>query len=439
MVRTSIRGGRAATIAASIERALEAGKFAGDGRLPPIRELAVTLRVSPVTVAASYRLLQSRGLAVGEGRRGTRLTRLSGTVPPGAGPRSLVAGLVDLATENPDPALLPPLDAALRTVSPSPALYGGPPELPALAAFAASEFEADGIPRGPIAITSGSLDAIERVFREHLRAGDRVAIEDPACPVLLGLLASLGLTRVPFALDNEGPRPESFGRALGPSVRAAVVTSRAQNPTGAAISATRAHDLTRVLRRRPNALLVEIDRAAPVSGVPLVTLGTGRPHWAVVRSTSMFLGPDLRVAVLTGDGLTMARVRRRQSVSVRWVSHLLQRLALALWSDPSNGRRLARAAGVYADRRNGLIDALAARDITSFGRSGFNVWIPVREETATVQALADRGWAVAAGERFRLQSPPAIRVTTSALPPAAAVRFAADLAAANRPATAARA
>lgn len=171
----------------------------------------------------------------------------------------------------------------------------------------------------------------------------------------------------------------------------------------------------------------------PCQGPPLVTLTGSREHWAAVRSTSKWLGPDLRVAVTTGDAMTIARVQRRQAVSVRWVSHLLQNLTLALWSDPASGRLLARATEAYTERRTALLDALAEHDIRGHGRSGFNVWIPVREETATVQALADRGWAVAAGERFRLRSPPAIRVTTSAMRPEEARRFAADLAAAGRP------
>jgi DNA-binding transcriptional MocR family regulator len=215
-------------------------------------------------------------------------------------------------------------------------------------------------------------------------------------------------------------------------VLAVVLSSRAQNPTGATITPQRAADLGRLLRRaRP--LLIEIDDSSAVSGSPLVTLTGGSQHWAIVRSTSKWLGPDLRVAVVTGDPITIARLQRRQEISVRWVSHVLQRLTLALWSDPSSGRLFSRAAEAYAARRDALIDALTAHDIRAHGRSGFNVWIPVREETATVQALADRGWAVAAGERFRLQSPPAIRVTTSALLPQEAKRFAADLAMAARP------
>jgi len=148
---------------------------------------------------------------------------------------------------------------------------------------------------------------------------------------------------------------------------------------------------------------------------------------------SKFLGPDLRLAVVAGDELTLARVQGRQSLGVRWVSHVLQELALALWSDPSSGRRLAQAADVYSARRRALLDALGRAGVAADSRSGFNVWIPVREETSAVQQLAACGWAVAAGERFRIRSGPAIRVTTSALPINRAMQLAADIAAAVRP------
>jgi DNA-binding transcriptional MocR family regulator len=432
MLRNVIRGTSAAAIAASIESALASGKLANGDRLPPIRDLARTLRVSPVTVASAYRLLRGRGLASGSGRRGTAVRAQAFGAPPVVSSSRSSGTLIDLATGNPDPALLPPLGPALRSIDGDTRLYGGPLESSALMAFAAGEFSVDGIGDGPIAVTSGSLDAIERLLREHARAGDHIAVEDPTFPALLDLLASLGLVPAPFAIDDEGPLPEALERALGPRVPVVVMSSRAQNPTGATFSEKRAADLRRVLRQRPRALLIEIDDAAEVSGAPLFTVANGREHWAVVRSTSKWLGPDLRLAVTRGDAITIGRLQRRQAVNVRWVSHLLQNLGLALWSDPSSGRLFARAAEVYAERRVALIEALAAHEIQARGRSGFNVWIPVREETATVQALAARGWAVAAGERFRIQSPPAIRVTTSALLPAEAGRFSADLASSVR-------
>jgi DNA-binding transcriptional MocR family regulator len=427
----AISGTTAAEIADCIER--EARKAVDDEQLPTVRSLAASLRVSPVTVAAAYRLLHARGLAVGRGRRGTRLRAHLAPQPPALRSARVPDGVVDLSTGNPDPQLLPSIDAALRGLHHDQHLYGEPAELRSLIAFATAEFDADGIPSAAVTVTSGALDAVERVLREHAGPGDRVLVEDPTLPGFLDLLTSLGLVPQPCAMDDEGLEPDAFDRALTPPVKAVILTPRAQNPTGAAMSAKRASDLSGLLRRRPHAVLVEIDPVGPVSGVPAVTLTESPPErWVSVKSTSKFLGPDLRVAVVAGDALTIARVERRQALGVRWVSHLLQRLTLALWSDPSSGRRLARAADLYAQRRTALIEALAAHEITAHGRSGFNVWIPVREETATAQALAERGWGVAAGERFRIRSAPAIRITTSALAPDDARRFAADFASALR-------
>lgn len=427
MEHNLIRGANAAEIATSIEQ--KARMLDADEQLPTIRELAATLHVSPVTVAAAYRLLHSRGLAVGHGRRGTRLRAHSAPQPPTLRSTTAADGVLDLATGNPDPALLPSIDAALRGLRADTLLYGEPAELRALIAFATAEFEADGIPAGAVTVTSGALDAIERVLREHTRAGDRVIVEDPTLPAFLDVIASLGLTPQACAIDDEGLIPDAFERALSPHTKAVIVTPRAQNPTGAAMSTRRAADISKLLRRRSSVVLIEVDPVGPVSGAPVVTLTDPPPeHWVSVKSTSKFLGPDLRVAVVAGDDLTTARIERRQALGVRWVSHLLQRLTLTLWSDPSSGRRFARAADVYAQRRHALIDALAAHTITAYGRSGLNVWIPVREETATVQALAERGWGVAAGERYRLRSAPAIRVTTATLLPDEARRFADDLA-----------
>lgn len=423
-----IAGDSAAAVAASVERGVYVGRAGPGTPLPTVRALARTLRVSPATVAAAYKLLRARGFVTGQGRQGTRIAFRPPTPAAPACP-DVPPGTVDLATGNPDVALLPPLEPALRTLAAEPHLYGEGPHLPALVAFAAAEFEADGIAPGSITLVSGEFDGIERVFREHLRPGDRVAVEDPVVPGLTDLVRTSGFVAVPFGVDDDGPVPDAMERALHAPCQAIVITPRAQNPTGAAIGTDRAAELRRLLRRLPDVLLIENDGAAPIAGAPPVTVHEpSRARWAIVRSTSKFLGPDLRVALMTADDLTTARVQGRQAAGTRWVSHILQRLALALWSDPSSGRRLARAADIYAQRRNALLSALEARGVRGHGRSGLNVWIPVPEEARIVRGLADRGWAVAAGERFRLESPPAIRVTIAALTPPDAGRFAEDLA-----------
>jgi DNA-binding transcriptional MocR family regulator len=421
-------GATASAIAASVEDGIQEGRAAGGQSLPTVRELAGQLRVSPATVAAAYQLLRTRGLISGEGRRGTRVVQRPPVATAG-GRIAIPEHAVDLMSGNPDPALLPSIGAALRAIDPGMPLYGDPPSHPRLVSFAASEFEQDGIPAAHVAVLGGALDAIERLLREFVRPGDAVAIEDPGFPGIRDLLAASGWTASPFDVDDAGPVPESFAAAVRRS-RAVIVTPRAQNPTGAVMTAARAAELRRIVGAHAGVPLIENDHGGPVSGAAAVTLcGAGSAHWAVIRSMSKFLGPDLRLAVVAGDRSTINRLQGRQALGVRWVSHVLQELALAMWSDPSSGRRLARAADVYAQRRSALVAALVEAGFEIRAPSGINVWVPVANEAHVVRALAERGWAVAPGERFRIRSPRGIRVTCAALEPADARRFAADLAA----------
>jgi DNA-binding transcriptional MocR family regulator len=280
---------------------------------------------------------------------------------------------------------------------------------------ASERLASDGVPVGAVTVTSGTLDAVERLLGGKLRVGDRVGIEDPSWANLIDLLAALGLHPVPIPVDDEGPTVDGLRRALAAGVSAVVVTSRAHNPTGAAVSAERAGRLRRVLASAPDVLVIEDDHAAELAEVPLSTLaGPGRP-WAFVRSLSKPYGPDLRVAVAAGDPASIARLEGRLRLASRGVSTLLQRLVLELWSDERVTAAVARSRQSYGQRRAALVAALARRGVPAHGRTGINVWIPVPEEAGAVAALRDLGYAVAPGSLFRLASPPGLRVSIGAL------------------------
>jgi DNA-binding transcriptional MocR family regulator len=118
-------------------------------------------------------------------------------------------------------------------------------------------------------------------------------------------------------------------------------------------------------------LLVEDDHAGPVAGTPALTLAHARkPRWAVVRSVSKSLGPDLRLAILAGDATTVARVEGRQALGAGWVSHVLQAAVASLWTSAATDRRLRDAAQAYTRRRRALLDALARQGVGDQGRDG---------------------------------------------------------------------
>src|SRR6185437_3998316 len=130
-------------------------------------------------------------------------------------------------------------------------------------------------------------------------------------------------------------------------------------------------------------------------GVPLHALAGSTRRWAFVRSASKAYGPDLRLAILAGDRRTVERVNGRLRLGPGWVSHLLQDLAVRLWSDDAATCLVEEAKERYANNRNRLRSALAKRGVTAYGRSGLNVWVPVPDETTAITRLLSAGWAAA--------------------------------------------
>ena len=413
-IQYQITGSGSNEIADSVELGVSRGRLEPGARLPTVRALARRLGVSFGTVASAYRALQARGVIASDGRRGT-IVRPAPPLVRGVAAVAVPAGIHNLTDGNPDPELLPPFARALRNVARRPVLYGSEPYDARLLALAQRSFKADGIDSSAIAILHGALDGIERALSANLRPGDRVAVEDPVYPAHLDLLAALGLVAEPVAIDAGGMRPDALIRAARHGARAAILSPRAQNPTGAAFGRPRQEALSAVLDRYPGIFLIEDDHAWLVAGAPYRTLTRARERWFVVRSFSKAFGPDLRVAVAAGDPMTIGRLKGRQQLGVGWVSHISQSIARTMWIDPAVIERIETAGETYAARREALVAGLAVEGIEIETPSGLNCWLPVRNEASTVAALRNAGYAVAAGERFRIAAPPAIRVTIARL------------------------
>lgn len=422
-----VQGQTAAEIAESVQAALHAGALQPGDALPAVRAMALRLGVSPNTVAAAYARLRDAGRVVTDGRRGTRVVeRPASMVRAYAVPE----GLRDLASGNVDAALLPrPAPDAWQAL-PSPSGYDVVADLPALLDEAGRWLATQGLTSAEMGVFSGTLDGVERALRAHTHPGDGVAVEDPCWPPMVALLHSLRLRPVPLPVDAQGLCVPTATALRG--CTALVITPRAHNPTGAAVSAARWKALRRQLQARPDLLVILDDHWGPLSAVPLAMAGSMPPLWLHVASVSKFLGPDMRLAVATGTGALMQAMRAQQALGPRWVSRILQGLAAHLWQQMRESGGFARVREAYAARRTALEQALAAQQVPVVRGEGLHLWLPVADESAVVQAMASRGWAVQAGAALRLASAPAVRVSLGGCQVADGARLAHDLAQALR-------
>ncbi len=431
-----ISGRSAADIAASVRALIERGALQPGDPLPPVRNLADDLGVNRNTAVAAYRQLTAGGMVVTRGRGGTHVAGRSAVAQEGFAADSV---LRDVATGNPDPDLIPDLSRALTGMVGRPVLYGEPVIDPGLEQWAQEWMRAD---LGPsdlrLTITSGAADAVERLLAQALVRDDAVALEDPCFLTSIHTVRVGGYRAVPVPVDDEGMTVEGLRSALDRGVRAVVCTPRAQNPTGASLSERRAEQLRAVLRAHPYVLVIEDDHFSMLSRRPFRSLiGPDHRRWALVRSVSKFLGPDMCLAVTASDPETAERLAMRLTPGTTWVSHLLQRLTLALLTDSEVVTRISEAGAHYAARNAAFAARLTALGVPAAAGDGLNLWIPLPVPARDVsEQLMRRGWLVRAGDEFVLIDAPTasrrLRLTVHDLADADANRLAADIADAVR-------
>jgi DNA-binding transcriptional MocR family regulator len=402
MDEQSITGATAAEIADSIRTLHERGALRTGDALPPVRELATRLSVNRNTAVAAYRLLAQAGVVTARGRAGTVIAGMEAVAQEGYAAGSV---LRDIGTGNPDPRRIPDISTALTGAVGRPVLYGEPVIDPALEARAL-EWVGGDLPGRElrVTVTSGAVDAVERLLAQALLRDDAVALEDPCFLASIHTVRLGGYRAVRVPVDAEGMTVDGLRAALDAGVRAIICTPRAQNPTGATLSPGRAAELRELLADHPYVLVIEDDHFSMLSQRPYETLiGPGHRRFALVRSVSKFLGPDMCLAVAATDPETAERLALRLSPGTTWVSHILQRLVLTQLTDPAAMEAVAAAGRHYAERNAAFAAALADRGLPATAADGLNLWLELPIEAKTVaERLMRRGWLARTGDEFVL-------------------------------------
>lgn len=403
-MQQQIAGSTAAEIADSVRMLRERGVLQAGDLLPSVRELAARLDINRNTAVSAYQQLAQAGIVLSRGRAGTIVA--GGHPVPQEGQASDTV-LRDIGSGNPDPALIPDLAPALHRIADRPVLYGEPVIDAGLAEWSHA-WLTDDLPRDDlqVTVTSGAVDAVERLLASALMRDDLVALEDPCFLSSIRTMRLGGYRTVPVPVDESGMTVEGLRTALDAGARAVVCTPRAQNPTGADLSAERAAELRAVLADHPYVLLIEDDHFSMLATRRYQTLiGLGHRRYALVRSVSKFLGPDMCLAVAGTDPTTAERLAMRLSPGTTWVSHLLQRLALAQLTDDDARETIARAGAHYAERNAAFVAGLAERGIQMQHGDGMNLWVPaVAPAREATEQLMRRGWLPRSGDDFLLEA-----------------------------------
>lgn len=417
-----ISGKSAGEIVEQVRAKIASGELKPGQTLPPVRELAGLLKINRNTVATAYKRLIDAGFAVSRGRNGTVIRGFitSPMAQEGSAPDM---ALRDLAGGNPCRDLLPTVSLAPDR----PGLYGERAISEEMEQIGRRWMDED-VDSYALNLTSGAVDAVERLLNCYLIAGDRVGVEDPCFLSSISTLVHNRLQAAGVPMDVEGIEVKPLAELLASGIQALIITPRAHNPTGFGLSAKRAAQIRALLSHYPQVLVIVDDHFSLLSTqdyhhiIPQTTR-----HWALIRSTSKFLGPDMRLAFVASDDETSRRLRQRLNAGTNWVSHLLQKAAASAISSPGFYEQIERAKNAYRIRRQLLTDLLRRHHFQVFDKhDGLNLWIPLERDSADlVMQLAQRGWLVRGGEVFGLARPAhGVRITVSDLESPEAEEFA---------------
>jgi DNA-binding transcriptional MocR family regulator len=401
----TITGDSAESIADSVRSLVDRGDLVPGQQLPPVRALSGELGVHRNTVVSAYQRLTATGTVSTRGRAGTIV---SATAPvPEEGLVHEDAQLRDIGHGNPGTSWLPdPRQAFARLADrEAPSVLYGSEALDADVERWARQWIATDQPREfDLVLTAGAVDAVERLLAQSLTRGDAVALEDPCFLTSINSARLAGYRTLPVPVDAEGMTPDGLRAALEAGARAVVCTPRAHNPTGASLTASRAAELRDVLSGHRHVLVVEDDHFSRLSTSGYHSIiGDQHHRWALVRSVSKFLGPDLRLAVVAADRYTVRRLRRRLSPGTTWVSHILQRIVTTMLDDDTTADRIREAGEHYARRNADFVQAFDGTPVAAVPGDGLNVWLTAPGSSQVIASrLSERGWRVRTGDEFSL-------------------------------------
>jgi 2-aminoadipate transaminase len=409
-----------------LRRLMETGELRRGDRLPPTRELALQLGLNRTTVSAAYDVLESEGLIKGEVGRGSFVTALpavhadslnwtralTASLSTGAG--ASLSGGINFSSSRPSERLFPiaefrescleVLDSGnLKTLM----QLGSPGGYEPLRRYLLERAISSGVAResDDILITNGCQQALDLLRRALVRAGDKVAVEEPVYPGLRNLFLEGESELIGISANVEGIDLHSLQRALDAKPKVLVVTPSFQNPTGGTMSAAVRAEVCRMARRSDvvvieNDIYSELSYSPEEPANPLPRLKELDPNVILLGSFSKIAFPGIRVGWIIAPRPVIARVTELKQLADLHTDHLSQAFLLQF---AESGRLARHQAAVIAAAKEKVraLDHSCRRFLTGctyqVPGGGMNMWVTLPGD---LDAVGLRSLAQQAGVDF---------------------------------------
>lgn len=419
------------------------GRLPAGTQLPPHRELAYQLGLSPNTTSRAYAEAVRRALLRGEVGRGT-FVRSADIDPVQEDPETLrraESGPVDLSRNLPMPGFSEPhIRHALTEIAADPGLrslldYQTDGDLARYREAGRAWLSGCGldVPADCVIPTVGGQHGILCVLMALLQPGDLLLAEALTYTPVLTMAARLGLRIGAAAMDAEGVIPEAFEtwcRKARP--RAFYLTPTLQAPTTATLSETRRADIAEIASRY-GVIMIEDDVFGPLKPdrpAPLAALAEETTIY--VTSLSKTVAPGLRVGFLATPRTLVPALHQSLNLSIWMTPPMSLELAHRLIAD-GTAITLAEQQRRVATQRQSLAQQILGTAAVPMPADGFHLWVPLSEgwrADVFCAECARRGALVSEGRSFSIDAadaPEAIRICVSHEPNEARLKQGLDI------------
>lgn len=409
------RGPKYLQIVEALSDDIAAGILSCGDRLPPHRELAYQLQLSPNTTGRAYAEAVNRALIRGEVGRGTFVRGPATEAPASDGGtlRRPATGPIDLSRNLPLPGLAGEMLA--RTCIE----LGRSGNLAALADYQ-TEADLDRHTAAAIlwlkrhgvvstaeetVITAGAQHGILCALMALGEPGDLLLAEQLTYQPVKAMAARLGLKIAAIASDSEGPCPEDIDRLCRQRrVRALYLTPTLQTPTGRTMPQHRREAIAAILNAH-GVHLIEDDVFGlfhPERPQPIASLA---PDLTIsITSTSKYLAPGLRVGFVRAPAGLSGAIRAAVNLSC-WMTPPLTTEIVARWTADGTADELVARQLSAASTRQALARRILGEHAPRDRDAGLHLWLDLPDGWSAdlfCARAASRNVLVTGGEAFAI-------------------------------------